>query len=156
MATNLSYIKAASNKHLATLLEIGSALSASVSSRVAFQRVLEVLERCQGVIRGTVTVLDRQSGELRVEASIGLADVARSIRYRLGEGITGRVVESGKPIVVPQVSREPMFLNRAGQRKDLERNDVSFICVPYFVNNRAVGALGVDLRFDSDRDYEAD
>ena len=36
------------------------------------------------------------------------------IRYRLGEGITGRVVQSGKPVVVPQASREPLFLDRAG------------------------------------------
>ena len=121
VATNLSYMKPASTKHLATLMEIGTALSAALSSRVAFQRVLEVLERHHGVIRGTVTVLDRQSGEIRVESSIGLVDAARSVRYRLGEGITGRVVESGKPIVVPQVSREPMFLNRAGQRKDLRK-----------------------------------
>jgi Nif-specific regulatory protein len=156
VATNLSYIKPASNKHLATLMEIGTALSAALSSRVAFQRVLEVLERHHGVIRGTVTVLDRQSGEIRVESSIGLVDAARSVRYRLGEGITGKVVESGKPIVVPQVSREPMFLNRAGQRKDLEKNDVTFICVPFFVSNRPVGALGVDLRFEADRPYDAD
>ena len=31
----------------------------------------------------------------------------------MGEGITGRVVESGKPIVVPRVSREPTFLQPA-------------------------------------------
>src|SRR6195256_6306742 len=86
----------------------------------------------------------------------GWGEAARSIRYRLGEGITGKVVESGKPIVVPQVSREPMFLNRAGQRKDLEKNDVTFICVPFFVSNRPVGALGVDLRFEAYRLYDAD
>jgi len=66
-------------------MEIGTALSAALSSRLAFQRVLEVLERHHGVIRGTVTVLDRQSGEIRVESSIGLVDAARSVRYRLGE-----------------------------------------------------------------------
>jgi Nif-specific regulatory protein len=49
-----------------------------------------------------------------------------------------------------------MFLNRAGQRKDLEKNDVTFICVPFFVSGRPVGALGVDLRFEPDRDYELD
>ncbi len=137
-------------------MEIGTALSAALSSRVAFQRVLEVLERHHGVIRGTVTVLDRQSGEIRVESSIGLVDAARSVRYRLGRRHYRKVVESGKPIVVPQVSREPMFLNRAGQRKDLEKNDVTFICVPFFVSNRPVGALGVDLRFEADRPYDAD
>jgi Nif-specific regulatory protein len=155
VATNLSYVKTA-GRHLGTLLEIGSALSAALSARAAFQRVLEVLEKHHDIMRGTVTVLDRDSGEIRVEASVGLGDAGRGAHYRLGEGITGRVVETGKPIVVPQVSREPMFLNRIGRRKDLDKRDITFVCVPFFVNTRPVGALGVDLTFDPGRDYEAD
>ena len=156
MATNLSYMKSSASRHLGTLLEIGGTLSTALSARAAFQRVLEVLERHHEVLRGTVTVLDRDTGEIRVEASIGMGDASRGAHYRLGEGITGRVVETGKPIVVPQVSREPMFLNRVGQRKDLDKKDVTFVCVPFFVNNRPVGALGVDLEFEAERDYEAD
>ena len=65
------------------------------------------------------------------------------VRYRLGEGITGRVVESGKPIVVPRVSREPAFLQSrveapraaaAGAELHLRADRCS--------NRRAVGALG--------------
>jgi alcohol dehydrogenase (cytochrome c) len=47
------------------------------------------------------------------------------------------VVESGKPIVVPQVSREPMFLNRI-QRKDLHKQEITFICVPIVVNGKVI------------------
>ena len=54
MATNLSYVKT-SGRHLGTLLEIGSALSAALSARAAFQRVLEVLEGHHEVLWGTVT-----------------------------------------------------------------------------------------------------
>jgi Nif-specific regulatory protein len=73
----------------------------------------------------------------------------------LGEGITGRVVETGKPIVVPKVSREPMFLNRAGKR-DLNKQEITYLCVPIVVKGRTVGALGVDLKFRADRDYESE
>ena len=41
------------------------------------------------------------------------------MRYRVGEGITGQVVQTGKPMVVPRVSREPAFLNRAAERPEL-------------------------------------
>jgi Nif-specific regulatory protein len=146
----------AGGRHLDTLFETGSALASTVSARAAFHRVLEILQRHFGMVRGTVTVLDEKSGEIRVEASLGLNEGGKVAHYRLGEGITGRVVESGKPIVVPQVSREPMFLNRAGQRKDLHKQEITFICVPIFLSNRPIGALGVDLRFNGDRDYDAD
>ena len=85
----------------------------------------------------------------------GLSDAGRFARYRLGEGITGRVVETGKPIVVPKVSREPMFLNRAGKR-DLQKQEITYMCVPIVVKGKTVGALGVDLKFKPDRDYDSE
>ena len=71
------------------------------------------------MIRSAVTLLDQETSDLVIKASTGLTAEGRKARYRLGEGITGRVVESGKPIVVPQVSREPLFLNRAARRTEL-------------------------------------
>ena len=82
----------------------------------------------------------------------GLTVDGQRARYRLGEGITGRVVESGKPIVVPETSREPLLLNRAARRQD--RQELTFICVPLVINRKTIGALSVDLLFRRDRDYD--
>jgi Nif-specific regulatory protein len=142
-------------RQLAMLIEAGHVFSGELSTRVAFEQVLDVLKRRHGVIRGAVAVLDPKSQEIRVEVSTGLSDAGRFARYRLGEGITGRVVETGKAIVVPKVSREPMFLNRAGKR-DLNKQEITYLCVPVVVKGRPVGALGVDLRFKPDRDYESE
>ena len=49
-----------------------------------------------------------------MEAASGASKVRGDTRYRMGEGITGRVVQSGRPMVVPKVSREPLFLDRSG------------------------------------------
>ena len=121
MATNLSEKKfdgerADAARQLTVLAEAGRVFSGELSPRAAFEQVLEILKLRHGVVRGAVTLLDAKSQEIRVEVSSGLSDAGRFARYRLGEGITGRVVETGKPIVVPKVSREPMFLNRAGKR----------------------------------------
>jgi Nif-specific regulatory protein len=137
------------------LLRASQVLSSELSTHVAFKELLEILKLRYGVIRGVVFLLDADSEEIRVEASTGLSDAGRFARYRLGEGITGKVVETGKPIVVPQVSREPMFLNRAGKR-DLKRVEVTYMCVPVVVKGRPVGAIGVDLRFKPDRDYASE
>jgi Nif-specific regulatory protein len=140
---------------LVMLLEAGRVLSAELSPRAAFAQVLEILKQRHGVIRGAVALLDARSLEIRVEVSAGLSDAGRIARYRLGEGITGRVVETGKPIVVPKVSREPMFLNRAGKR-DLQKQELTYLCVPIVVKGKPVGALGVDLRFKADRNYDSE
>src|SRR4029453_10763951 len=117
---------------------------------------LAILSRQHGMMRGVVMLLDVDTNELRIVASHGLdEDGARRVKYQMGEGITGRVAQTGKPVVVPQISREPLFLDRMGARKKaLKQEELSFICVPVLVNRKPVGVLGVDLRYKSDRDYE--
>src|SRR5918999_6515627 len=140
-------------RRLSTLLEISQALSGTLNLKAAMQRVLQTLIRHHSVVRGMITLL--REGELHVEAVEGFDDRARSVRYRVGEGITGKVVESGKPIVVPRVSREPALLNRAAKRGDASRQELSFICVPIIPQRTAVGALAVDLRFKPERDFDS-
>ena len=115
--------------------------------------MLEILARHHGAVRGIVSLL-HADGELRVEASDGIGEAGKTVSYRVGEGITGRVVQSGKPIVVPQVSREPAFLHRAARRPELSHQELSFICVPILLNRRAVGALGIDLKFKPERNFD--
>src|SRR5262245_51733665 len=91
---------------LSTLLEVSQALSGTLNLKASLHRVLEILGRHHGAVRGIVSLV-QPDGALRVEASDGLGGTPRAIRYQLGEGITGRVVQSGKPVVVPRVSREP-------------------------------------------------
>jgi Nif-specific regulatory protein len=141
------------SRRLSTLLEVSQALSGTLNLRSALHRVLEILARHHGTVRSMVTML-QENGELRVEASDGLDAPAHAVRYRLGEGIVGKVVETSRPIVVPRVSREPSFLNRAARRPELPKEELSFVCVPILVNRRAVGALGVDLRYKPDRDFD--
>jgi Nif-specific regulatory protein len=140
-------------RRMSTLLEVSQALSGTLNLKAAMQRVLQTLIRHHSVVRGMVTVL--REGELQVEAVEGFEDRARSIRIKLGEGITGKVVESGKPIVVPRISKEPTFLNIAPRRHDHQKQELTFICVPIMLNRQAVGALAVDLRFKAERDYDS-
>ncbi|HEY7284791.1 MAG TPA: sigma 54-interacting transcriptional regulator [Vicinamibacterales bacterium] len=139
-------------RRLSTLLDASQAMSGTLNLKSALHRVLEILARHHGAVRGIVSLL-HDDGSLRVEASDGLGDASR-VRYQMGEGITGRVVESGKPVVVPRVSREPAFLHRAARRPELPHQELSFICVPIVLNRRPVGALAIDLRFKADRDFE--
>jgi Nif-specific regulatory protein len=151
--SNPAAVHARESRRLSTLLDVSQALSGTLNLRSSLHKVLEILAKHHGTVRSMVTLL-QDNGELRVEASDGLDAPAHAVRYRLGEGIIGKVVESSKPIVVPRVSREPAFLNRASKRPELPKEELTFICVPILLNRRAVGALGVDLRFKADRDYD--
>ena len=140
-------------RRMSTLFEASQALSGTLNLKAGMSRVLTILMRHHGVVRGMITLI--REGELHVEAVEGFDDRARSVRYKIGEGITGKVAETGKPIVVPRVSREPTFLNRAAKRGDGLRQELSFVCVPIMLQRAAVGALGVDLRFKAERDFDS-
>jgi Nif-specific regulatory protein len=140
-------------RRLSTLLDVSQALSGTLNLKASLHRVLEILARHHGAVRGIVSVVDAD-GDLRVEASDGIAEGSREVRYRIGEGITGKVVQSARPIVVPRVSREPAFLHRAARRPELAHQELSFVCVPIVLNRRAIGALAIDLRFKTDRNFE--
>jgi Nif-specific regulatory protein len=141
-------------RQLSDLLEVSQTLGSTPNLRSSLARVLEILQESHGTLSGTVALKDEAVGDVAVEAASGAGASARHARYRLGEGITGRVVQSGRPVVVPRVSREPLFLDRTGVFRKSGRKEISFVCVPIKADNRTVGALGVALPYHEDRGYE--
>ncbi len=139
---------------LTTLLNVSQTLGTTLNLRQALLRVLEILEENHGVVSGVIALLEEGGEEVTIEVSVGLTREAQQRgRYHVGEGIIGRVVESGKPIVVPKASQEPLFLNRTGVLKT-SREELTFICVPVSVDQQTIGAMGIVLPYRPDRDYD--
>ena len=92
------------------LFEVASAVVGSLDFRQGLIDVLDILVGRLGVIRPMITILSPDGDEVQVEAAQGLSSEAvRRGRYKRGEGVTGRVLESGEPMVVPQhLRRTPL------------------------------------------------
>jgi len=141
-------------RKLATLLEVSQALAGSLSLQTGLYGVLEVLERRCGAGRGAVTLIEDASGHLVVEAALGYPRSAGRVRYRVGEGITGRVAQRGTPEVVPHLNEEPEFLHRAVSREARGAEDVSFLCVPILMDGLSAGTLAVEMPVMVESDAE--
>ena len=136
-------------KELSLLYEISQALGRSMDLREVVGPVLNALAERMGMTRGALTLVNRKSGEIYIEAAHGLSEMQRRKGvYQIGEGVVGKVVETGQPVVVPHISEEPMFLDRTGARKDLAKSDISFICVPIKIGAEVIGTLSADRLFD--------
>ena len=86
-------------RKLSTLLEASQALSSTLDLKQGLHRVLEILGRHHGALRSTVVLLNEDTGEVEVEAYAGAVTPGKRVRYRLGEGITGQVVQpNGTPV----------------------------------------------------------
>jgi Nif-specific regulatory protein len=144
-------------KELTLLYEVSQALERSMDLREVVEPLLKALADHMGMNRATLTLLDRESGEIYIEAAHGLSESQRERgRYKFGEGVTGRVIATGAPAVVPRISEEPLFLNRTGARQKLRKRDISFICVPIKIGSETVGALSVDRLFEENVSFEED
>ena len=144
-------------RELSLLLEISQLLDRTMDLRDVVGLIFKSLAEHMGMEHGTLTLLDRKTGEIYISAAHGLSKSQQEQgRYRPGEGVTGKVVESGQPVVVPKISEEPLFLNRTKARKQLRKKDISFSCVPIKVGNQTVGALSVDHLFSDKVSFEED
>jgi Nif-specific regulatory protein len=137
---------------LTALLEVSQALGSTLDIRAAVEKVLEILDRELGMKRGAIALLEGE-GDLKIQYAYGLSEGERQRgRYKVDEGVTGKVVASGRPIIVPQVSKEPLFLYRT--RKRSPDTEESFICVPIKDRRKTVGALSITYPYKQNRNYE--
>ncbi|MBI5584471.1 MAG: sigma 54-interacting transcriptional regulator [Deltaproteobacteria bacterium] len=132
-------------KELTLLFEISTKLSETLDLQTVLQPILQMTTEYMGVLRSTLTILNRKKGEIVIEEAYGLRPEEQAKgKYRRGEGITGKVVETGQPAIVPRMSEEPLFLDRTGSRKKLNKSDLAFICVPIKIGSEVIGTLSAD------------
>ncbi|MCI5141988.1 MAG: GAF domain-containing protein, partial [Candidatus Electrothrix sp. ATG1] len=116
---------------LSCLYEITKILAAGTDLQECLNSVVQVLADMKKMENGTVTIVNPLTRELEIEVACGITTSAQKKgKYKLGEGITGRVVSTGEPVIVPRIGEEPLFLNRTGIRNDEQQKKSSFICVP--------------------------
>ena len=140
---------------LSLLHEFGQLLGSTTDFGKALYAILKGQDEHLDMQRGTVSLLDPNNSEVSIDIAYGLSksEIERG-RYKIGEGITGRVVESGKPVIVPRISHEPMFLNRTRATRNAEKTQTSFICVPVRTHKGVIGTLSVDTPYDNDTQLE--
>ncbi|HRD49257.1 MAG TPA: nif-specific transcriptional activator NifA [Candidatus Contendobacter sp.] len=113
---------------LATLFGVSRILSQPCPLEDTLARILHVLHDRGELLRGTVSLVDPDSGALLVSAVHGSSSLPddQPVRYLPGEGLLGMVLERGEKVVLPRIADEPRFLNRLR----LYDRELPFIGVP--------------------------
>ncbi|MBF0328921.1 MAG: nif-specific transcriptional activator NifA [Nitrospirae bacterium] len=139
-------LKSSPTIELTALYEISKLLGASLNLKANIRGVMRVLAEYLDMKLGTVAL--RSGDEISILAAHGMSeDEIKKGRYRLGEGIIGRVAKIGSPIVIPNIGDEPLFLNKTGSRKIVQRENIAFLCVPIKFKNEILGVMSVDRLF---------
>lgn len=143
-------------RKLMTMIEIGQLLADTRNLKAAIGRVLETLDQHHRLVKSFVFLHEKESNKLQVESFFGLNSSVRNSSFRLGEGIIGQVAKSGKPVIIPKMSREPLLQIPFFKQSDASRNqrEHTLICVPIIVNRKSVGVFGAELVYKAERNYD--
>ena len=136
-------------RKLTSLLEVSQALANATNFKASLHRVLEILEKSHDAVRSAVALQSGDQLPLEVVASLSGGRDRVSPSGLPGGALARQVFATGRPVVVPRMSREPACADRhAGEE---ER---SFVCVPLLLSRRATGVLSIELRFKAERNFE--
>jgi len=142
-------------EEVSLLYEISETLNQHMDMKKSLFKVLSVLSESLNLVRGIIFLINSETGEIRIEIAHGISeDTTRQIKYLPGEGIIGRVIQTGEPAVVPRISEEPLFLDKTQSRDIVEGRGYSYICVPIKKDNRVVGAISADCPFEGKKSLE--
>lgn len=125
-------------KKIAAILEISRALNEAGHPSVLFQLIVDRATELMGASSGSVILIERESGVLRIEAERGLGEgVKETMRLSVGQGITGWVAREGRPLLVPDVHADPRYVEANPKVR-------SEMAVPIKWGDEVVGVLNLD------------
>jgi Nif-specific regulatory protein len=133
-----------SYEELAALHAIAKLLAQPGDLRDHLEQILNEMSSRLGMQRGMISLLDRDKKEAWLDIAHDVNIDGLEVSYKPGEGITGKVAETGRPMAVANLGQETHFLDRTGARRHLNRAELSFLCVPIMYDGHVNGVLSAD------------
>jgi sigma-B regulation protein RsbU (phosphoserine phosphatase) len=120
------------------LLEVADAVNTTLDLNTLLQRVAEMLKRFIDYEIFAILLLNEKTQELKVRFQVGHPpEVAERIRIKVGEGVTGRAVQTRQPVLVNDVADESNVITTTpGVRSEL--------AVPLIAKNKVIGVIDVE------------
>ncbi len=140
------------------LVQQGARLIAhSADPEPAIHGILRLMSQLLGLNRGRVVLPNRNSKRLEIRYAYGLTEKERDKgNYLIGEGVTGRVFQTGQMALIQDIDRDPTYLTRAVERTNLPDETVAYLAVPIVLDEQPVGVLAVHRLRNRERQFQHD
>ncbi len=122
---------------LQVLYEAARAVSGTLDLPTLLDTLVSVTCRVFGYDLGALLLVDRETGELVVEAAYGYRTSVRGLRLPPGTGVTGWVARTGTPLIVDDVQQDPRYYPGDGRTR-------SELAVPLIAEGTVLGVLNVE------------
>jgi sigma-B regulation protein RsbU (phosphoserine phosphatase) len=130
-------VRAGAIEALTALFALGREVTSVLDLEELLQKIPELIARLTHFQAFAVYLLDPKRNELTIAYSVGYpAEVARTLRVKVGQGLVGAAVEAGHPLLVNDVHEDPRYVEAVpGSSAEL--------VVPLRRKGRVIGALNL-------------
>jgi phosphoserine phosphatase RsbU/P len=124
-------------EQLTTLFALGREVASVLDLEELLQKIPQLIARLTKFNAFAVYLLDTTRDELLIAYAVGYPEeIARTLRFKVGEGLVGAAVASGQPLLVNDVHAEPQYIETVpGSHSEL--------VVPLRRKGRVIGALNL-------------
>ncbi|MBN1154969.1 sigma 54-interacting transcriptional regulator [candidate division KSB1 bacterium] len=141
-------------RKLNILGEINQFINRNLEISTTYSGIIQILEKSYPIKAGVIYLLDSGRKNLECVASYGFSRDELRLSFSVAEGLTGRVADTGKPVIIPQVSKEPLLREPVEFITFNIERELSFISVPISLDFQIFGVMNIIMPYSPTRDYE--
>lgn len=128
------------NDELASMVEIGKALTKSLDLREVLQAIMNQVSRLLKPSAWSLLLVDQAQGDLTFEIAVSpVSCQLLNMRLKVGEGIAGWVAQHGQPLLIPDVAKDERFAAHIAGKLDYATRSV--VCVPLNIRDTTIGVI---------------
>ncbi len=132
--------------------DIAKALTSTLQIDQVLKTIMEKVQELLSPDTWSLLLVDEATKELFFQIATGkAADKLKDVRIPMGEGVAGWVAKSGKATIVPEVSKDPRFMNQIDTLTKMRTR--SIICVPIRGKERVLGVIEI-INYMGHREFD--
>lgn len=140
---------------LATLAQVSKTITEPIFLDDMLAVICEMAAQIMGAQGTALLLFDEENDALALRAAYGLKrEHAEISPIDVSTSLTGRAIQRGEPVFVPDLQNEPSYKNRALAKRERLH---SFLSVPVSVRGKVIGAFNCyrsDIHYFSDQEKE--
>ena len=137
--TRLLHFKLARQQmiHRTALYEVGKRISSSLDLNEVLNLIIDALQTVVPYDAAAIFLLDEDRNAVVERTIRGYSTDQDAINLKMGEGISGSAAETGRAIIVPDVSRDDRYLqHRPGTKSEM--------AVPILSGDQVIGVFNIE------------
>ena len=128
------------NNELASMIEIGTALTSSLEVHAVLETIMKQVDRLIKPRAWSLLLVDESSSDLNIEIAVSpLPEQLKGITLKQGEGIAGWVAQQGAPLLIADLQADPRFATYFDEHLSFRAR--SIIAVPLKIHERVIGVI---------------